>query len=173
MQTTRTRHGSSGKHHFGSITYSPRSQSNKMAGSHDLSSFRYDADAKAYVLRTTKKELGGDDVLIQTTHSGVCYTDVHAKSTGCSLGHEGVGIIKQVGSQATNLKEGDRVGWGWMHSVCYLCRTPQLSERPKTDHSSHAVTARPATKATANTAPKPAASPFQTRTKAPLATGTS
>ena len=88
-----------------------------MAGSHDISSFHYNSETNTYVTRTTKRELGDNDVLVRTTHSGVCYTDVHAKGTGCSLGHEGVGIVKQLGSEVANLKEGDRVGWGWMHSV--------------------------------------------------------
>jgi alcohol dehydrogenase (NADP+) len=88
-----------------------------MAEAHTLSCFCYDPATEAYTTRSTQKELGDHDVLINTTHSGVCYTDVHAKASGCGLGHEGVGIVQHVGSRVTNLEKGDRAGWGWLHSV--------------------------------------------------------
>jgi propanol-preferring alcohol dehydrogenase len=36
-------------------------------------------------------------------------------------GHEGVGVVEQVGKLVTHLKEGDRVGVPWLHTACGLC----------------------------------------------------
>lgn len=84
---------------------------------HALATFCFDPSTKKFTTKTTQKSVGVNDVLIKTTPSGLCYTDVHAKEKGCGLGHEGVGIVQQVGRSVTHLKEDDRVGWGWLHSV--------------------------------------------------------
>lgn len=65
-----------------------------------------------FLKKSTHRELGVHEVKIRTTHSGLCYTDVHAKSKGCGLGHEGVGILTDAGEAVEELKVGDRVGWG-------------------------------------------------------------
>lgn len=41
------------------------------------------------------------------------------------LGHEGIGIITELGPSAhlrSDLKVGDRVGMGWMQKYCGYCR---------------------------------------------------
>lgn len=38
-----------------------------------------------------------------------------------ALGHEGVGIVENVGPEVRQLKKGDRVGWGYMHDACGQC----------------------------------------------------
>jgi len=84
---------------------------------HTLKTICYDAQTQSFVHKSTHKTLGPNDVLIRTTHSGLCTTDVHAKDKGCGLGHEGVGHVEAVGNGVSNLKVGERVGWGWLHSV--------------------------------------------------------
>jgi len=84
----------------------------KVMSLHNLTVFHYSAVDGKFVKRQTERELHSNEVLIRTTHSGLCYTDVHAKNTGCGLGHEGVGIIEGVGEDVTDKKVGDRVGWG-------------------------------------------------------------
>lgn len=37
------------------------------------------------------------------------------------LGHEGVGVVEEVGPDATHLKKGDRVGWGYETDSCGHC----------------------------------------------------
>ncbi len=59
------------------------------------------------------------DVLIQMTRVGVCGSDVHYYTEGrigCqvarypfTVGHEGAGIVKQVGSAVSRVKPGDRI----------------------------------------------------------------
>jgi threonine dehydrogenase-like Zn-dependent dehydrogenase len=48
--------------------------------------------------------LKGDQVVLKLTHSGVCGTDVHYKGAPICLGHEGVGIVQELGPEVTHLK---------------------------------------------------------------------
>lgn len=54
--------------------------------------------------QTTVPALQSHDVLIENTHSGVCGTDAHYLHTDMVLGHEGVGIVKAVGSEVSLVK---------------------------------------------------------------------
>ena len=56
------------------------------------------------------------DAIVRLTSSAICGTDLHmirgtmaGMKPGTILGHEGVGIVEQVGSAVRNLKPGDRV----------------------------------------------------------------
>jgi D-arabinose 1-dehydrogenase-like Zn-dependent alcohol dehydrogenase len=69
-----------------------------------------------------QQELGPKDVLIETTHSGLCGTDVHYKHADIALGHEGVGIVKEIGSAVRLFKVGDRAGWGYLNNSCGHCK---------------------------------------------------
>lgn len=82
-----------------------------------LTTFCWNSETDRFEQKTTEKKLGVNDILIATTHSGLCFTDVHAKGKGCGLGHEGVGIVRDSGEAVTHLRIGDRVGWGWLNSV--------------------------------------------------------
>ncbi|CBQ72841.1 probable NADP-dependent alcohol dehydrogenase [Sporisorium reilianum SRZ2] len=62
------------------------------------------------------------DVVIDITHSGLCYTDIHYLKKDMVLGHEGVGIVSQVGPEVKHFKKGDRVGWGYNHNSCGICK---------------------------------------------------
>ncbi|KAJ5649502.1 uncharacterized protein N7484_003225 [Penicillium longicatenatum] len=70
---------------------------------------------------TTTRTLGPNEVFIETTHSGLCGTDEHFLKSGIVLGHEGVGIVRQIGPNVKNVKAGDRVGFGYTHYVCGTC----------------------------------------------------
>lgn len=93
-----------------------------MSSSHSLTTFRYSPSDNTYISKTSIRALGAHEVLIKTTHSGLCFTDVHAKRSGCGLGHEGVGIIQATGSLVSAHAVGDRVGWGWLHDSCGYCK---------------------------------------------------
>ncbi|KAJ5342412.1 hypothetical protein N7541_011536 [Penicillium brevicompactum] len=80
-------------------------------------------------------EPGAGEVLINLTHSGVCHSDLGIMTNTWSLlpyptqpgqvgGHEGVGRIVKLGAgtEASNLKIGDRVGVKWVSSVCGHCQ---------------------------------------------------
>lgn len=58
---------------------------------------------------------------------GVCHTDLHVAAgdygnkAGTVLGHEGIGIVKEIGSDVTSLKIGDRVSVAWFFEGCGHC----------------------------------------------------
>ena len=60
-------------------------------------------------------ELGAGDVHIKLVSSGVCHSDVSAQNgtipsgTPVVLGHEGAGIVQEVGDAVTELVAGDHV----------------------------------------------------------------
>ncbi|KAH6681749.1 NADP-dependent alcohol dehydrogenase [Halenospora varia] len=60
------------------------------------------------VNKISDRDVGGLEVLVRVTHSGVCGTDVHDRTDGCGLGHEGVGIIELIGTSVTAVKIGHR-----------------------------------------------------------------
>lgn len=70
---------------------------------------------------TVTRDLKDHEVFIETTHSGVCGTDEHYLKSGYVLGHEGVGIVRAVGSAVTTTKVGARVGFGYTHEICGSC----------------------------------------------------
>ncbi len=56
------------------------------------------------------------DAIVRIVHTTICGTDLHilkgdvpAVTPGRTLGHEGLGVIEQVGEGVTNFKPGDRV----------------------------------------------------------------
>ena len=69
------------------------------------------------------------DALVRIHASGVCHTDLHAADGDWPVkptlpfipGHEGVGVVEEVGELVTNIKRGDRVGIPWLHSACGEC----------------------------------------------------
>ncbi|KAL4926658.1 NAD(P)-dependent alcohol dehydrogenase [Aspergillus undulatus] len=62
-----------------------------------------------------------DYVLLRVTASGLCGTDLHYRHTNMVLGHEGVGVVEDVGPTTRFLKKGDRVGWGYETDSCGHC----------------------------------------------------
>ncbi len=77
------------------------------------------------------------DAIVRLTASAICGTDLHmvrgtlpGMKKGTILGHEGVGVVEEIGKNARNLKEGDRVvipstiGCG----ACSYCRAGYYSQ---------------------------------------------
>ena len=73
---------------------------------------------------------GVGQVLIRMETCGLCHTDIHAaggdwpaKPTPPFVpGHEGVGIVEQLGSGVTTRRIGERVAIAWLGSACGDCR---------------------------------------------------
>jgi len=88
-----------------------------------------DISKKLEVVQTAIPAPNSTQVLIKMAASGCCHTDIHAIDGDWDIkpkrdlcpGHEGVGVVVEVGSQATNCKVGDRVGMAWLHSTCGHC----------------------------------------------------
>lgn len=90
-----------------------------------------------------KPEPKADEVLVRITTAGVCHSDLHlvrgdwpgyASPEAQPLGHEGIGVVEQLGAGAAGLEVGDRVilglggaGGGYWCGACEFC----LSGRPR------------------------------------------
>ena len=75
------------------------------------------------------------EVLIRFTHGGLCHSDVHIAHGDLParlpmvLGHEGAGIIEEVGRGVTRVKPGDHVVCSFIPNcgVCRWCATGRQS----------------------------------------------
>lgn len=85
-----------------------------------LSVFRGSPEGKI-LADSVERTLQPHEVFIETTHSGVCATDKLYQTSGIALGHEGIGIVREVGSGVGTVKVGDRVGFGYTHEICGNC----------------------------------------------------
>ncbi|KAM3519812.1 hypothetical protein MY4038_009656 [Beauveria bassiana] len=72
--------------------------------------------------RRRRRPLSDGEVRVEITHSGVCGTDEHYRLKDMVLGHEGVGVVVEIGRFVEEMKPGDRVGWGYCHGSCGSCR---------------------------------------------------
>jgi propanol-preferring alcohol dehydrogenase len=89
-----------------------------------------EAFGKPLVLREWERPSAGPgQIVVKTEACGVCHTDLHAADGDWPLkpkppfipGHEAIGIVAEVGSGVTLVKEGDRVGVPWLYSACGHC----------------------------------------------------
>ena len=93
----------------------------------------------AAVLRKTGAEISVEElelgsprsaeVLVELKASGICHSDYHVVTGDAGhelpvvLGHEGAGIVKEIGAGVSTLKAGDHVALSWIPfcGSCYLC----------------------------------------------------
>ena len=75
---------------------------------------------------------GANEVRVRVEACGVCHTDLHVVETGgwgmpfpILLGHEGAGVVEEVGADVTSVQPGDRVVIAWRApcgDACPACR---------------------------------------------------
>ncbi|MCL2802428.1 MAG: alcohol dehydrogenase AdhP [Micrococcales bacterium] len=73
---------------------------------------------------------GPYQALVKVDYSGVCHTDLHAAQGDWPVkpsppfvpGHEGSGVVVELGPEATRVKAGQRVGNAWLASACGACQ---------------------------------------------------
>ena len=92
-------------------------------------------------------KLGEYEARVSVSHCGLCFTDIHAIDDYYDItefpfvpGHEIVGYVSEVGSSLSNLKEGDRVGIGWMGRSCMKCEWCIKGEEQLCQHIVQAAT---------------------------------
>ena len=85
---------------------------------------------KPLVLRdVAKPTAGAGEIVVRVETSGLCHTDIHAahgdwpvKPTPPFIpGHEGVGIVEEVGPGVGEVVLGDRVAMPWLGYACGTC----------------------------------------------------
>mmetsp|Transcript_25453 Transcript_25453/g.39102 ORF Transcript_25453/g.39102 Transcript_25453/m.39102 type:complete len:388 (-) Transcript_25453:78-1241(-) len=88
----------------------------------------HEKGAKLVLEEITLPSLTATQVEVDITHCGLCHTDIHMRDNDWGstdypivLGHEGVGIIRKIGSSVKTLKIGDRVGVFWIRDSCQCC----------------------------------------------------
>jgi len=78
---------------------------------------------------TEKPQPGKYQALVKLISTGVCHTDLHAMEGDWPVkpsppfipGHEGVGIVEELGEDAINFEVGDMAGNAWLWSACGNC----------------------------------------------------
>lgn len=83
------------------------------------------------LINMEKPKAGPGQVLVKVVYCGICGTDMHAYNHPgifnweLVLGHEGVGVVEEVGEGVTCVKAGDRVAVGPPGDCgrCYSCNT--------------------------------------------------
>ena len=99
-------------------------------------------DAPLEIHQISVESPRANEVMIRMGASGVCHSDLSVQNgtlmgaTPIVLGHEGAGIIEEVGEGVTNLKPGDHVVVSWVPQCgqCYFCDhgQPNLCEAGNT-----------------------------------------
>ena len=72
---------------------------------------------------------GAGQIQVRIEASGLCHTDIHAAHGDWPVkpsppfvpGHEGVGIVDELGPGVTEVAVGDRVGMPWLGYACGVC----------------------------------------------------
>ena len=100
----------------------------------------YEANSPLVVEEVELRGPGPGEVLVRLAASGVCHSDYHVIKGDRTydlpiiLGHEGAGIVEQVGEGVTAVDPGDRVVLSWMPNCgqCSYCITgrPNLCDNP-------------------------------------------
>ncbi|KAI8081612.1 chaperonin 10-like protein [Halteromyces radiatus] len=77
---------------------------------------------KFKVATRNPEKLNENDIYIEIQAAGVCHTDcLFFGMKDKVLGHESVGRVVATGSNVTDFKKGDRVGWSYLKSSCMHC----------------------------------------------------
>src|SRR6266700_3270353 len=72
---------------------------------------------------------GAGEILVRIETSGLCHTDIHAANGDWPVkptppfvpGHEGVGIVTELGPGVTEVSVGERVAMPWLGYACGTC----------------------------------------------------
>jgi propanol-preferring alcohol dehydrogenase len=85
---------------------------------------------KPLVVKEVPKPVPGPgEIVVHVETSGLCHTDIHAahgdwpvKPTPPFIpGHEGIGIVEEIGAGVTEVAVGDRVAMPWLGYACGTC----------------------------------------------------
>jgi S-(hydroxymethyl)glutathione dehydrogenase/alcohol dehydrogenase len=98
-----------------------------------------EAQSGLEVVDLTATAVGPHEVLVQVGASGLCHSDISLMAAAPGYlpvpmvqGHEGAGVVLEVGSEVRDLRPGDRVIASWVASCghCYWCVRGQANLCP-------------------------------------------
>ena len=89
----------------------------------------HDFEGPLTVEQVARRELEPGQVRVKVEASGLCHTDIHAAHGDWPVkpsppfvpGHEGVGIVTELGPGVTEVAVGDRVAMPWLGYACGTC----------------------------------------------------
>lgn len=88
---------------------------------------RQNPDGYAEIIEKELRSIKANEAKLEMEYCGVCHTDLHVAAgdygnkAGTVLGHEGIGIVTEIGKSVTSLKIGDRVSVAWFFEGCGHC----------------------------------------------------
>ena len=92
----------------------------------------YDINTSLQIERIALPNIENDQVRVRLVASGVCHSDWHVVKgewpfipIPIILGHEGAGVVEEIGSEVNNIKVGDHVILSWKRN-CGLCEMCQV-----------------------------------------------
>ena len=72
--------------------------------------------------------LGPSEIEIAISHCGICHSDLHLLDNDWGVssyplvpGHEIIGTVSRLGTEVAQLRQGQRVGVGWLAGSCMAC----------------------------------------------------
>ncbi|MEI5992750.1 alcohol dehydrogenase AdhP [Candidatus Enterococcus mansonii] len=84
-------------------------------------------NGKVEIKEVAIRPLEAGEALVDVEYCGVCHTDLHVahgdfgEVPGRVIGHEGIGIVKEIAPGVESLKVGDRVSIAWFFEGCGTC----------------------------------------------------
>ena len=86
--------------------------------------------ARPLVVKQVARPVAGPgEIVVRIETSGLCHTDIHAAHGDWPVkpsppfipGHEGIGVVEELGSGVTEVALGDRVAMPWLGYACGSC----------------------------------------------------
>lgn len=84
-------------------------------------------NGKVEIKEVSLRPLEAGEALVDVEYCGVCHTDLHVahgdfgEVPGRVIGHEGIGIVKEIAPGVESVKVGDRVSIAWFFEGCGTC----------------------------------------------------
>jgi aryl-alcohol dehydrogenase len=94
----------------------------------------FERSAEFQIVPLQLSDPNDDEVLVRIVGTGICHTDLAARDQHLPIplpsvfGHEGAGVVEQVGARVTKVKPGDHVALSWM--CCGSCPSCKSGHDP-------------------------------------------